>query len=103
MPRFSPAYRAYMQSPAWQALRLRVKARDGYRCVQCGSRQRLEVDHLHYRTLTRENLSDLQTLCHRCHVKKTRKTRRRRFWRKHGRIIVRLLLLGALFLCLAVL
>ncbi len=34
----------------------------------CGSNRRLEVNHLHYRTLFREDAKfDLEVLCHECH------------------------------------
>ena len=35
-----------IRSPRWPALRLAAKRRDGWRCVQCGARGRLEVDHV---------------------------------------------------------
>ena len=78
MPRFSREYLRHLQSPAWRAFCRKVKARDKYQCVQCGSRRHLEVDHLHYRTLGRERLDDCQTLCHTCHVRITRHRRRQR-------------------------
>src|SRR5215510_9542320 len=93
MPRFSAEYLAYMQSPAWQQFRARVKARDKYRCVRCGSRERLEVDHLTYDRLGRERLEDCQTLCQPCHRKKTRRTRGRRFARRHPGLVLWLLVL----------
>ena len=34
------------RSTRWPALRLAAKRRDGWRCVQCGARGRLEVDHV---------------------------------------------------------
>jgi 5-methylcytosine-specific restriction enzyme A len=49
--------------------------RDQFRCVRCGARGRLEVDHrLPVRTHPelRFELSNLQVLCVRCHAKKTR-------------------------------
>jgi Holliday junction DNA helicase RuvB len=51
------------------ALRRRVLARDGYRCRCCGSRQRLMVHHVRFRShggATR--MSNLVTLCVRCHA-----------------------------------
>ena len=35
-----------IRSPRWPALRLAAKRRDDWRCVQCGARGRLEVDHV---------------------------------------------------------
>lgn len=59
----------------WPALRTMAKRRDGFRCVQCGSRYRLEVDHRDpVRTHPERafDLDNLQTLCGRCHGAKTR-------------------------------
>lgn len=59
----------------WRALRLQALRRDGYQCLQCGTRYRLEVDHIkavrHAPELGFE-LSNLQTLCISCHSRKTR-------------------------------
>lgn len=58
----------------WPALRLMALRRDGWRCVQCGSRHRLEVDHIQS-VATRPDLAftldNTQTLCGSCHSKKT--------------------------------
>lgn len=59
----------------WPALRLEAKRRDGWKCVQCGARGRLEVDHIHP-VRTHPDLAfvltNLQTLCPACHSRKTR-------------------------------
>ncbi|SFP35252.1 HNH endonuclease [Tranquillimonas alkanivorans] len=66
---------AVYRDKRWPALRMAAKRRDGWRCVQCGSRHRLEVDHV---LPVRENpglafdLGNLQTLCGSCHGRKTR-------------------------------
>ncbi len=63
------------RSPRWKALRLQALRRDGFQCVQCGARGRLEVDHI---LPVRERpdlgfaLANLQTLCGSCHGMKTR-------------------------------
>lgn len=59
----------------WPALRIQAKDRDGWKCVKCGSTQRLEVDHIQpvrKRPDLSFVLSNLQTLCASCHTKKTR-------------------------------
>ena len=59
----------------WKALRLQALRRDGFACVGCGARGRLEVDH---KIPARErpdlffDLANLQTLCTPCHTRKTR-------------------------------
>ena len=57
----------------WERVRLQVFERDGYRCCNCGAAGRLECDH---RTpLSRGgavfDMSNLQSLCRRCHIQKT--------------------------------
>lgn len=55
------------------ATRRRILSRDGHQCVQCGSAERLEVDHiLNVAQGGRDNLDNLQTLCAACHREKTR-------------------------------
>jgi 5-methylcytosine-specific restriction endonuclease McrA len=57
-------------SMAWQNARAAARKRDGERCRQCGSTDRLEVHHI--KPLAeggdRYELSNLTTLCHDCHV-----------------------------------
>ncbi len=60
----------------WPALRLAAKRRDGWKCVICGARYRLEVDHIKPVRCHPESafsLDNLQTLCGRCHGAKTRR------------------------------
>lgn len=67
----------------WNAVRLHVFNRDGWRCVFCGKAGRLECDHV--TPLEREPGQDpydpngLQTLCRACHMAKTRNENRRRY------------------------
>ena len=52
-------------------LRFRVYARDGHCCVKCGSRRNLEIDHIiPISKGGKTRLDNLQTLCHRCNMKK---------------------------------
>ncbi|WLA36178.1 HNH endonuclease [Bradyrhizobium elkanii] len=58
----------------WSALRLQAKRRDGFACVQCGAVHRLEVDHIkpaRHAPQLAYDLTNLQTLCSRCHREKT--------------------------------
>lgn len=59
----------------WQAVRHAVLERDGWACVKCGARRRLEVDHV-LPVRARPDLAfdprNCQTLCGPCHTKKTR-------------------------------
>ncbi|WP_372615332.1 HNH endonuclease [Aquicoccus sp.] len=59
----------------WRALRMEIIERDGGACVQCGTRGRLEVDHIKSVRIAPElgfDPGNLQTLCPGCHTKKTR-------------------------------
>jgi len=66
---------AVTHSARWKALRALVKRRDGWKCVKCRARGRLEVDHIKPVRTHPElsfDLTNLQTLCASCHSKKTR-------------------------------
>lgn len=67
--------RKVTRGPRWKALRLQALDRDDWQCVQCGERRRLEIDHIEAvrtRPDLAYSLSNLQTLCGRCHARKTR-------------------------------
>lgn len=63
-------------TPRWKRLRAVVRRRDGYKCVKCGRRGRLECDHILPRR-THPKLvfdpSNVQTLCRPCHFDKSRR------------------------------
>jgi 5-methylcytosine-specific restriction protein A len=59
----------------WKALRLEVLRRDEWKCLRCNERRRLEVDHILPVKTHPElsfGMSNLQTLCCRCHARKSR-------------------------------
>lgn len=63
------------RGPRWKALRMQALDRDEWKCVRCGTRKRLECDHvLPVRTHPElaYSLSNLQILCGACHTHKTR-------------------------------
>jgi 5-methylcytosine-specific restriction endonuclease McrA len=70
--------RAVTRTRRWAALRMQALRRDGWRCVRCGARGRLEVDHVQP-VANRPDLSwdveNLQTLCNVCHAYKTQAER----------------------------
>lgn len=80
------------RGPRWKALRQQALERDGYQCVRCGTRHRLEIDHVEpvrARPDLAWSLRNLQTLCGKCHSAKTAKEAgwkplppERREWRK---------------------
>lgn len=50
---------------------LEVFARDDYRCVHCGTRENLSVDHIHPVSKGgTNNMDNLQTLCRSCNSRK---------------------------------
>lgn len=68
--------RPVLKTKRWQVLRQIVLERDGWQCTcGCGSRHRLEIDHVQP-VRTHPHLAfdpaNLQTLAASCHTKKTR-------------------------------
>lgn len=62
-------YADYLKSDAWKERRRRILARDGFKCVLCGSGINLNVHHLTYINKGHEEDDDLVTLCQKCHEK----------------------------------
>lgn len=60
------SYDDYLQSEHWQQLRAQVLERDE-QCCHCGRDRHLTVHHRSYSRLGHERLTDLTTLCARCH------------------------------------
>jgi 5-methylcytosine-specific restriction endonuclease McrA len=63
----TPEYLAYLLSDTWRRKRQRKFKQVGRKCELCGSVRQLEVHHLHYDSLGKEKLADLQVLCVTCH------------------------------------
>ena len=58
------------RQPNWH-LRARVFARDGLRCRECNSEERLEIDHIMpWARGGRTEYENLQTLCRDCNARK---------------------------------
>jgi hypothetical protein len=57
----------YRAQPYWKMIRQQALERDGHRCRACGARGRLDVHHLTYARVGKEDLDDLLTLCRSCH------------------------------------
>lgn len=61
-------YAEYRQSAHWQHVSFLKKMHAEFRCEDCGATGvPLEAHHLHYRSLWREQLSDLVCCCRGCH------------------------------------
>jgi len=58
-------------------MRFAIYSRDGNRCRRCGIRNNLEIDHIiPIAKGGKSTIDNLQTLCHRCNVKKGTETSR---------------------------
>lgn len=60
-------YYEYIDSKEWKAKRQEAFAFYGERCSLCGKKKNLQVHHIHYRTLGKEDVRDLTILCGGCH------------------------------------
>lgn len=66
--RFKGSYYEYLESEQWQIVRNAAFATHGQKCQICHRTDRLQVHHLHYRTVFREQPCDLEVLCAGCHM-----------------------------------
>lgn len=64
---WSLRYRSYMRSRAWRARRLEVIRRARGICERCGRMPVVNVHHLTYERVGREDPSDLIGVCLGCH------------------------------------
>lgn len=64
----NPAYDRYIHSAAWRKKADACLERDGFVCQVCGGRA-TDVHHLTYDRFGHEDLSDLVSLCRKCHSK----------------------------------
>lgn len=60
-------YSEYLKSEEWHRIRERVLERDGWSCRITGNTKQLQVHHLTYRNVGREQESELITLCREAH------------------------------------
>lgn len=61
----------FYDSPEWQALRSRRFAKDGFRCVDCGSIDDLQAHHLSNFDYENPDIDQLVTVCKKCHNRRT--------------------------------
>lgn len=62
-------YRGYLLSDEWQTIKDERLKIDNHHCQWCGTDTNLEIHHLSYDNVYHEDISDLITLCHGCHIK----------------------------------
>ncbi len=61
-------YGKYLKTTHWIEIRATILERDCYKCRLCGEKYDiLHVHHNTYKRLGHENLTDLITLCQKCH------------------------------------
>lgn len=62
-------YNDYLNSLHWRETRKKRLGIDEYKCTICESTQNLNVHHINYTRLGKEDIdNDLVTLCHQCHA-----------------------------------
>lgn len=62
-------YQDFLNTIYWRGVSLFIKRRDGWKCTECGSSDKVEVHHKTYNNHGDEtnNLNNLTTLCEKCH------------------------------------
>lgn len=80
------SYQLYLRSADWKSKRAAAVQRDGFKCLRCGRRPKslrsLQVHHTGYGTdLRNVPVSELQTVCARCHEALSRLAKERQIKR----------------------
>ena len=63
-------YVEYLRSAEWREKRKEFLEFVGYECEECGSKEKLQIHHLHYNTVGDESQDDVEVLCKICHEDK---------------------------------
>lgn len=70
---FGGSFYTTIRTIRWLRMRKPILKRDGYKCLQCGVRGNLHVDHMLPRSWGKGRqlkISNLQTLCRSCNLSK---------------------------------
>lgn len=59
-------YAVYLRTSYWKRMRVKILQRDGGKCVRCG-KAAVQIHHLTYARLGREDDQDLVSVCGTCH------------------------------------
>ena len=62
-------YKSYLKSKEWLAVRESLFLVRGKKCERCRSVDNIQVHHIHYVNIFREQLEDLMVVCKDCHRK----------------------------------
>lgn len=68
----------FLDSPEWQAIRSMRFAKDGFRCVDCGSIDNLQAHHLSNFDYDNPDIDQLVTVCEKCHKRRTNEIEKQR-------------------------
>ena len=60
-------YLNYLNSKEWAEIRVEVLTKANFKCQRCGSKNYLQVHHLTYERIFKEEPEDLEVLCAGCH------------------------------------
>jgi hypothetical protein len=60
-------YHVYLKSTEWKIIRDKVVERDNGMCLYCKTKPAQEVHHKHYKTIYKEKIDDLESVCSDCH------------------------------------
>lgn len=60
-------YHVYLKSDEWKIIRDKVVERDNGMCLYCKTNPAQEVHHKHYKTIYKEKIDDLESVCSDCH------------------------------------
>jgi hypothetical protein len=60
-------YHEYLKSTEWKTIRDKVIERDNGMCLHCKTNPAQEVHHKHYKTIYKEKIDDLESVCSDCH------------------------------------
>jgi len=66
---FKSKYQKYLKSKEWSDIRNDLFHVRGRACERCGSTNRLQVHHITYKNVFKEEPEDLEILCDSCHKK----------------------------------
>lgn len=66
---FKSKYQKYLKSKEWSDIRNDLFHVRGRACERCGSAKNLQIHHITYRNVFKEEPEDLEILCASCHMK----------------------------------
>jgi len=62
-------YKKYIQSEIWRSFRNRIFKKRGFKCELCDSKKNLQLHHITYERIGKEDENDVIILCQECHKK----------------------------------